>query len=86
MSQISVRDGKGQKDRLTMLPAVVKEPLAEHLKQVRRLHQQDLRQGRGRIYLPDALARKYPNADRDWSWQYVFPASKLQPILRQNRL
>jgi hypothetical protein len=59
-----------------MLPAVVKEPLAEHLKQVRRLHQQDLRQGRGRIYLPDALARKYPNADRDWSWQYVFPALK----------
>jgi site-specific recombinase XerD len=49
MSQISVRDSKGQKDRLTMLPAVVKEPLAEHLKQVRRLHQQDLRQGLGRI-------------------------------------
>jgi integron integrase len=77
MSQISVRDGKGQKDRLTMLPAVVKEPLAEHLKQVRRLHQQGLCQGLGRIYLPDALARKYPNADREWSWQYVFPASSI---------
>jgi site-specific recombinase XerC len=60
-----------------MLPAVVKEPLAEHLKQVRQLHQQDLRQGLGRIYLPGALARKYPNADRDWSWQYVFSASSI---------
>ena len=60
-----------------MLPAVAKELLAEHLKHVRRLHQQDLSQGLGRVYLPDALARKYPNADREWGWQYVFPASSI---------
>jgi len=82
MSQITVRDGKGQKDRVTMLPAVAKELLAELLKQVRRVHQQDLRKGFGRVYLPDALARKYPKADRDWGWQYIFPASSLSIDLR----
>jgi integron integrase len=64
MNQITVRDGKGQKDRVTILPAIVKELLAEHLKQVRRIHQRDIGQGFGRVYLPDALARKYPNAER----------------------
>jgi integron integrase len=77
MNQITVRDGKGQKDRITMLPATANALLVEHLKQVRRIHQQDLRQGFGRVYLPDALARKYPRAECDWGWQYVFPAGNL---------
>jgi integron integrase len=73
-NQILVRDGKGQKDRITMLPVSVKEPLAEHLKRVWHIHQQDLREGAGRVQLPDALARKYPKADQEWGWQWVFPA------------
>ena len=77
INQITVRDGKGQKDRVTMLPAAAKPLLAEHLKRVRRTHQQDLRQGLGSVYLPDALARKYPEAEREWGWQYVFPAAEL---------
>ena len=76
-NQITIRDGKGQKDRVTMLPAAAKDPLLDHLKQVRRIHQQDLSHGFGHVYLPDALARKYPNAEREWGWQYVFPAASL---------
>ncbi len=74
-NEITVRDGKGQKDRVTMLPASCKQPLLDHLAKVRRLYENDLRQGLGRAPLPGALARKYPNADRQWGWQYVFPAS-----------
>jgi len=74
-NEITVRDGKGQKDRVTMLPASCKQPLLDHLAKVRRLHEEDLRQGLGRAPLPGALARKYPNGDRQWGWQYVFPAS-----------
>jgi integron integrase len=73
-NQILVRDGKGQKDRITMLPASVKEPLLAHLRDVWRLHQRDVREGAGRVVLPQALARKYPTADREWGWQWVFPA------------
>jgi integron integrase len=73
-NQILVREGKGQKDRITTLPASVKEPLLAHLRQVWTLHQRDLREGAGRVKLPFALARKYPNADREWAWQWVFPA------------
>ena len=76
-NQITVRDGKGQKDRITMLPGTAKPQLMEYLKQVRRTHEQDLRQGSGRVYLPEALARKYPSADREWERQYVFPATDL---------
>jgi integrase len=76
-NEILVRDGKGQKDRITMLPAAVKGPLAEHLLRVRDLHQHDLAAGHGSVYLPDALERKYPNAARQWGWQYVFPAAGL---------
>ncbi len=61
-NQVIVRDGKGGKDRVTMLPQVVKQPLQEHLKRVRRIHQRDLAEGYGRVVMPDALARKYPNA------------------------
>ncbi len=73
-NQITIRDGKGFKDRVTMLPELVKPPLAQHLKKVRSLHQQDLKQGRGRVYLPYALSRKYPSAPAEWGWQFVFPA------------
>jgi integron integrase len=73
--EILVRDGKGQKDRLTMLPQAIRQPLLEHLQQVRALHQRDLARGLGRVPLPDALARKYPNADREWGWQWLFPAA-----------
>ena len=74
-NEITVRNGKGQKDRMTVLPASCKQPLLDHLAKVRRQHEGDLRQGLGRAPLPGALARKYPNADRQWGWQYVFPAS-----------
>jgi len=76
-NEILVREGKGNKDRMTMLPAAVKEPLLAHLDCVRRLHERDLKAGCGRVRLPDALARKYPNADREWGWQWVFPASRI---------
>lgn len=72
--QIMVRDGKGNKDRVTMLPQGLVEPLRTHLEKVRDLHNQDLASGFGEVYLPYALERKYPNASREWSWQYVFPA------------
>jgi integron integrase len=75
-NQIIVRDGKGNKDRITMLPGVIKVPLKEHLKRVWKIHQLDIKDGFGRVYLPYALSRKYPNASREWNWQYVFPASK----------
>jgi len=74
-SQIVVRDAKGQESRLTMLPNSVQIPLKEHLQQVKRIHQQDLNLGYGAVTLPFALARKYPNANRQWVWQFVFPAS-----------
>ena len=76
-NQIMVRDGKGGKDRVTMLPGKVRGPLAAHLERVRSLHEQDLGRGCGRVYLPHALARKYPSAASEWGWQWVFPASKL---------
>lgn len=74
-NEIAVRDGKGQKDRVTMLPVACSRQLLEHLVKIRQLHEDDLRQGLGRAPLPDAVARKYPSADRQWAWQYVFPAS-----------
>lgn len=75
--EILVRDGKGFKDRVTMLPAALAAPLAEHLKRVKALHGQDLAAGRGAVFLPHALERKYPGAARDWGWQYVFPSANL---------
>jgi integron integrase len=74
--QITVRDGKGQKDRVTMLPESSAELLKHHLEKVRVLHEQDLAAGYGKVYLPFALERKYKNAERQWGWQYVFPAAK----------
>jgi integron integrase len=74
-NEITIRDGKGGKDRMTMLPATMKAPLQAHLGKVRRQHEKDLARDLGRAPLPDALARKYPGADRQWAWQWVFPAS-----------
>jgi len=75
--QILVRDGKGAQDRITMLPKVLIQPFKEHLLRVKDLHQVDLRKGFGIVFLPKALARKYPNADREWIWQYIFPSSRI---------
>jgi integron integrase len=72
-----VPDGKGAQDRVTVLPDSLIPLLKEHLQRVKALHEQDLAQGYGAVYLPDALARKYPHADREWGWQYAFPASRL---------
>ncbi|MCC6213093.1 MAG: integron integrase [Burkholderiales bacterium] len=75
--EVLVRDGKGFKDRVTMLPVALAPSLTEHLKRVKALHEQDLAAGRGAVYLPYALERKYPGAARDWGWQYVFPSANL---------
>ena len=74
---ITVRDGKGGKDRVTVLPDSLIRPLQEQLLRVRTLHQQDLEQDHGEVYLPYALATKFPDAGREFRWQYVFPASRL---------
>lgn len=74
--QIIVRDGKGENDRLTILPASIVPQLKVHLSDVKALHEKDLSEGFGEVALPFALARKYPNAGKEWGWQYVFPASK----------
>jgi integron integrase len=75
--EILVREGKGNMDRVTMLPGAVKDSLAMHLDRVRGIHERDLKVGFGRVQLPAALAQKYPNADREWGWQWVFPASRI---------
>lgn len=75
--EILIRDGKGFKDRVTMLPVSVIAPLKAHLERVKSLHEQDLQAGYGSVFLPYALAKKYPYAARDWAWQYVFPSQKL---------
>jgi len=76
-NQILVRGGKGDKDRVTLLPASVKADLARHLDAARRQHEADLRHNAGWVALPGALDRKYPNAGREWAWQWVFPATRI---------
>ena len=83
--QIIVRDGKGRKDRVTMLPTSLNESLKLQLERVKLLHNQDIAQGFGAVYLPDALERKYPNANRELGWQYLFPAAKLSVDPRSNQ-
>jgi integron integrase len=73
---IVVRDGKGFKDRVTLLPESLRADLEQQLERARVIHEGDLAEGFGRVHLPDALERKYPNANREWYWQYVFPAEK----------
>lgn len=77
--QIVVRQGKGMKDRVTVLPDALVPFLEEHLRHVKRMHDDDLKNGHGLVSLPFALGKKYPNASREWMWQYVFPASGLAP-------
>lgn len=74
---IFIRSSKGDKDRTTVLPEAVKDRLREHFKEVKALHEKDLKDGYGEVYLPFALERKYPNADKDFGWQYAFPSAKL---------
>ena len=75
--QITVRDTKGNEDRVTMLPLQLIPILHEHLRHVKQIHEADLKAGFGAVYLPFALERKYPNANKEWGWQYIFPASRL---------
>ena len=76
-NQIMVHDGKGFKDRVTVLPESLRAELAAHLQRVEALHQQDLNLGLGRVWLPGALRMKFPNAEREWIWQYVFPSKRI---------
>jgi integron integrase len=85
MKQLTVRDGKGAKDRYTVLPEAILPILRERLEQVRLIHQEDLTQGYGAVHLPGALERKYPGAAREWGWQYVFPARDLSADPRTNQ-
>jgi len=71
--EILVRDGKGAKDRITMLPPSLKARLQDHLQHVKRIHDKDVNSGWGRVMIPDAMDRKYPNAPKEWRWQWVFP-------------
>ncbi len=94
--EILIRDGKGFKDRVTMLPLILVEPLKTHLNRVKQLHQNDLNDGFGSVYMPQALGLKFPYAGRDWVWQYVFPSGKLsqdprtkdgdEPVIRRHHL
>lgn len=74
-NHILVRCGKGDKDRYTVLPTALKEPLLRHLQVIKRQHEEDLKKGLGSVALPNALERKYPNAGKEWTWQWVFPAT-----------
>ncbi|VAW89474.1 Integron integrase IntIPac [hydrothermal vent metagenome] len=75
--QVTVRNGKGGKDRVTPFPSTLEPLLKNHLERVQLIHEQDLQKGYGAVYLPFALARKYPQAEKEWNWQYVFPSRQL---------
>jgi integron integrase len=83
---ILVRAAKGDKDRSTILPVGIREALRQHLDEVKALHERDLAAGFGEVYLPDALVRKYPNAAREWKWQYAFPSAKLSVDPRSGKV
>lgn len=83
---VFVRVGKGDKDRTTMLAENVKENLRLHLREVKSLHEKDLKSGQGEVYLPDALSRKYPNAAKEWKWQYIFPSANLSVDPRSGKI
>ena len=84
--EILIRDGKGMKDRVTVLPQCLILPLQGHLAVVRAIHQTELQAGRGDVYLPFALERKYPKAPMEWAWQYVFPAAGLSRDPRSGKV
>ena len=83
---ITVREGKGMHERVTLLPERVRRPLQLHLERVKELHRRDIASGGGQVYLPFGLRRKYPNAGRAWAWQYVFPAAKLSTDPRSREI
>jgi integron integrase len=83
--QITVRDAKGSQDRITMLPEIVISPLKEHLQKVKELHEEDLKNGYGTVYLPYAIERKYSKAIYEWNWQYFFPSKNLSIDPRSGR-
>jgi len=90
-SQIIIREGKGEKDRATMLPSSLVQPLKDQIDFVRAIHERDVAQGYGSVELPFALARKYPNADKEFAWQYIFPSDRLSTdprsgIIRRHHL
>jgi len=85
-NQITVRDGKGMKDRTTMLPEQLKSFLSEHLRRVKILHEKDLKNGLGQVYMPFALERKYPKAAREWGWQYAFPSERITADPRSGKM
>jgi integron integrase len=85
-SLVLVRNSKGDKDRTTVLPNSVTSSLRSHLERVKVMHEHDLASGYGEVFLPDALERKYPNAAREWHWQYVFPSSKLSVDPRSGKI
>ncbi|MBI4852430.1 MAG: integron integrase [Acidobacteria bacterium] len=82
---IVVREGKGEKDRVTVLPEKLRKALEHHLVKVKLLHEEDLAAGFGEVYLPYALERKYPNANKEWGWQYVFPSVRLSVDSRSGK-
>ena len=84
INEIRVHSGKGDKDRLVPLPESIKPALKIHLERVKLIHENDLSKGYGEVYLPHALDRKYPNAGKEWTWQYVFPSTKLSRDPRKN--
>jgi integron integrase len=83
---ITVRDAKGLRERVTVLPESLRRPLQLHVEHLRQMHERDLARGAGAVYLPFALQRKYPNAGRSWPWQYVFPANKVSADPRSREL
>ena len=85
-AQIVVREGKGGKDRVTMLPAALAAPIAEHLTRRRLIYEDDLAVGKAEVWLPDALARKYPNAAAQWGWQYIFCSGSFSTDPRSGRV
>jgi integron integrase len=84
--QITVREAKGKKDRRTMLPQITKDPLKKHLEKVKAIHRQDMAEGFGEVWLPYALARKYPGAPTEWGWQYIFPSKKRSTDPRSGKI
>ncbi len=86
MNNLAVRDGKGNKDRFTILPDYVKAHLREHFEKVKTFYEKDLKDGYGDVFLPDALERKYPNAGKEWRWQYIFPSARLSVDPRSGKI
>jgi len=86
LSQIVIRDGKGAKDRITLLPDRCRQPLLDHLIEVKKIHEKDIAEGFGEAHFWPALERKYSSAPKKWLWQYVFPASRLSVSPKTNRI